>query len=658
MTLHSDDAPNVGDDGSFARPVIPLDLATHLERTPLGMIYWDRDFRVTYWSKRCETLFGWQAEELVGMHFGDWPFVYQADAPAVKALADELISGRQQIKRAINRNYTRDGRLLVCEWFNSAIVQPDGTLDSILSFVQDITARHESEAKVRDLNAQLEKRVVERTEALRRSEQRYRAVVDTQQEIISRFTSEGTLTFVNPAYCRTFGKSEAQLVGGSLLQVIPPADHHWVRQWISQFTERGEPTESIYETTVADGSTAVHHWRIMPVERRYGNVVEWQAVGRDITAQRRVEEQLQLIQSAVDHTSEAVVITDADVDLPGPHILYANPGFEKLTGYPAAEAIGQNPRILQGPHTDRAVLDRLRACLLHAQPFTGETTNYRKTGEAYVVEWHVEPICDQSGRVTHFVSVQRDMTDKRLREQEAQLHRTELARVGRITAMGEMASGLAHELNQPLAAITTYLERCVRQLEAGHVSGPAQALPEASDVLAPMRQALRQARRSESIIKKMRRFVTKRAHDMEPTAFASLISNIHPLVQADANDRGVSLSFQTQADMPDLVCDAIQIEQIIVNLINNALDAVKDQPPARRCVHFHATRVGDTAVRITVDDQGPGIDAKLRAQLFTPFFTTKQGGMGMGLTVSQSIANDHGGELDVASSPQGAQDLF
>jgi PAS domain S-box-containing protein len=139
---------------------------------------------------------------------------------------------------------------------------------------------------------------------------------------------------------------------------------------------------------------------------------------RDISERKRSEEMLRLLSSAMHQTKDSVVITDACLDSPGPRILFVNPAFTVMTGYTAGELIGRTPRILQGPDTDRAVLNRLRACLTRGEVFEGETTNYRKNGEAFQIEWQITPIRDPEGIITHFGSILRDVTAVRLAQSE------------------------------------------------------------------------------------------------------------------------------------------------------------------------------------------------------------------------------------------------
>ena len=181
---------------------------------------------------------------------------------------------------------------------------------------------------------------------------------------------------------------------------------------------------------------------------------------QDITERKAAEESMRLLTSAVEQSKESIVITDASLDLPGPRIIFVNPAFTKMTGYTAAEAQGQTPRLLQGPRTDRAVLDRLRTNLSRGELFAGEAINYRKDGKEFHLEWQIAPLRNAIGTVTHFVAIQRDITErKRL---EAQLFQSQ-----KMETVGKLAGGIAHEFNSILTAIIGQSELLLGDLPAG-----------------------------------------------------------------------------------------------------------------------------------------------------------------------------------------------
>ena len=388
------------------------------------------------------------------------------------------------------------------------------------------------------------------------------------------------------------------------------------------------------------------------------------AVTREIGGRLETEQRLRLVQTAVDQVRESVVITEGVVSAPGPEIVYVNPAFTRMTGYRADEIVGRTPRLLQGPATDRAVLAELRKALARGEAWEGEGINYRRDGSTYLVHWSIHPLRDAAGNISHWVSVQRDVSEQRAAENLKQIHRDELAHVTRLSTMGEMASGLAHEIKQPLTSISTYVGGLLRQMDRG--------------VLRPevLRDKLErvgdQADRAVQIINRLRAFVLKRGTVRAEASPNALVTETLAFLEADLKHRSVPVELALTPGLGPVRVDSVQIQQVLINLIRNAVEATeaadtadaanadtdragKSSSAAARSSSAAVTVAtgpdGPRGVRIDVIDQGPGLSAQRLERIFEPFFTTKDDGMGMGLTISESIADAHGGRLWVAVNP-------
>ncbi len=252
--------------------------------------------------------------------------------------------------------------------------------------------------------------------------QETRDLMDYSLDVICSVSAEGRFLKINNACERIWGYRPEELLGRAYLELVHPDD--------VQATQRAA-------TGIVAG-TASHLF-----ENRYlrkdGAVVNvlwasrWSAarqtffcVAHNITERKRAEESLRLLGAAVEQSKEAIMITGADLALPGPQILFVNPAFTQMTGYTAAEVIGKTPRILQGPRTDQAVLTRLRQELGRGEVFAGETVNYRKDGTAFDLEWQIAPMRQSSGKITHFVAIQRDVTARKQAEEALRRQQTEL----------------------------------------------------------------------------------------------------------------------------------------------------------------------------------------------------------------------------------------
>ncbi len=244
------------------------------------------------------------------------------------------------------------------------------------------------------------------------------------------------------------------------------------------------------------------------------------------------------------------------------------------------------------------------------------------------------------------MELEREAAERKRAEASARERQAELAHVHRLNTMGEMASGLAHELNQPLAAVVNYAKGAVRRLKKGSV--------EPGELLAALEQAALQAERAAAIVRRVRAFIRKEAPRHAALDCNKIVRETAGLMAADAERAGARLVLDLAKPPPRVRADAVQLEQVIVNLVRNAIEAMaeSDSPVRDITVRTLPAAVGG-AVEITVEDTGPGLPADARERLFDPFFTTKADGLGLGLSISQSIVEAHGGRLTATARPGG-----
>ena len=222
-------------------------------------------------------------------------------------------------------------------------------------------------------------------------------------------------------------------------------------------------------------------------------------------------------------------------------------------------------------------------------------------------------------------------------EEKAREHRSQLAHVSRLGTMGELASGLAHELNQPLTAIANFTRGCIRRLQKDDPDLPA--------ILSAMDYSVREAERAAQIIKRLRNFVAKGEVSRSLTSINDSIRMVLELSENEINRFGITVDLQLDEDLPDILADRIQIEQVVLNLLRNSIESLQSIRPPR--VISINTSDGDHTITVTLKDNGPGISNENRQNLFHPFFTTKKQGMGLGLSISRSIIEAHGGQLSI-----------
>jgi two-component system sensor histidine kinase DctS len=339
-------------------------------------------------------------------------------------------------------------------------------------------------------------------------------------------------------------------------------------------------------------------------------------------------------------------------DLDG-RIIYVNPAFCRMTGYTSEELVGRAPPM---PYWVPEQIDETLA--LHqavldgwAPPDGFEITFQRKDGERFQALIYEAPLIDDKGNHTGWMASVLDVTERRRAEELARQQQEQLQFTSRLVTMGEMASTLAHELNQPLAAIASYNTGCLNLL------GRPDYDPE------DIRQALEklgvQAQRAGRIIHRVHDFVRKSEPKRAPCSLGEIIEDCLGFVEAEAKKRRVRIATDLPP-LPPVLADRLMLEQVLLNLIRNGMEAMVTTPQAQRILKVSA-QTGRGEIVVTIADNGCGIAPEAREKLFTAFFTTKPEGMGVGLSICRSIIEFHRGRLwaeDNSSAPGGSGTIF
>lgn len=328
-------------------------------------------------------------------------------------------------------------------------------------------------------------------------------------------------------------------------------------------------------------------------------------------------------------------------------VLRFNKAAERMFGYSASEVLGKSIRFMmpvdEASRHDRYMGQYLRTGTKRIIGIDREVRGLRKDGSTFPVSLAVGEV--RIGEKLRFVGLMRDLTSEKQAEEEALRHREQMMHASRLTTMGEMAAAMAHEINQPLSAIATYTAACIRLLGHG---------PEAmGDVRAALHQIGDQAHRAGDIIQRIRNFTRSRELSRRRISVQALFDEIRPLVEVDARAHSTRLVIAIQPGLPAVTVDTVQIQQVLLNLLRNGIDAMEEIPADQRELRFSVYADTPQTVRIDVVDRGRGISAAARDHLFIPFFTTKATGMGMGLAISRSIVTAHAGQLDCANNPDG-----
>ncbi len=369
---------------------------------------------------------------------------------------------------------------------------------------------------------------------------------------------------------------------------------------------------------------------------------------RDITRRRTTEDQLRLLEEALARLDDMVMITEAaPLDEPGPAIVFVNDAFERITGYSRAEALGRSPRFLQGPRTQRSELDRVRKALEQREQVSVRVINYTKDGREYWLEFNVVPITNAEGQCTHFVSIQRDITEQVALEER-------LRQAQRLEAVGQLTGGVAHDFNNLLTVIL------------GNAELLSEALADNPD-LQPLAEIISAAaQRGSALTQHLLSFARRQALDPRAVDVNRLIATMDGLIRRTLGEH-IEIQLILAPDLWPALVDPAQLESALLNLCINARDAMPtggaltietanvflDQEYADR----HTEVIPGPYVLVAVSDTGVGIAPEHLPHVFEPFFTTKEKGKGSGLGLSMvyGFVKQSQGHITIYSEPgQGA----
>jgi len=474
---------------------------------------------------------------------------------------------------------------------------------------------------------------------------RLAAILSSCDDAIIGKTVDGIVTDWNRAAENIFGYAAQEMVGQSISILLPPG----LEDEENRILERIRAGEKIdhFETRRRrkDGAIVDVSVTISPIYNDEGVLVGASKVARDITTARAdrlaLLEREAHLQSVLDTVPEAMVVIDTRGII---HSFSAT--AEKLFGYAAAEAIGRNVNFLM-PEPYRGQHDGYLARYMA----TGErriigigrlVVGCRKDGSTFPVELAVGEM--RSGDRRFFTGFLRDLTERQETQQRLQDLQAELIFMSRFTALGEMASTLAHELNQPLTAATSYMNGARRLLS----NGRPDDIPIASGAID---SAAEQMLRAGQIIKRLREFVARGESDRRAEDLRKLIEEASALALVGVKQTGVHVVFDFHATIGTVLVDRIQIQQVILNLMRNAIEAMAGME--RRELVLSTQPTDDDMIEVSVTDTGTGIAPEIAEKLFQPFVTTKRQGMGVGLSISRTIIEAHGGKLWAQPNPGG-----
>jgi len=484
--------------------------------------------------------------------------------------------------------------------------------------------------------------VLQRERAIRvrvqAAERRLEVLFDSAAEFIIVIDAEGTILRANQKVYASTGYSSGEVTGRNIKELFTPDSRHICDCNFPGLREQGHQRGDI-DVVCKDGSIINMECSATAVPDEQGNFTTFLIIQRDISERQRAARELKAserrFRAIFNSTYQFIGLLS-----PEGNILEANQTALDFIGATNADLVGK--KFWEAPWWTHSPLlqNRLREGIVEAaqgKPVRFEAEHVGKDGQTAVIDFSLKPILNEQGETVLLIPEGRDITERKRAEEDAQRMQQEFAHVMRLSTMGEMATGMAHELNQPLTALVSY---CATALQ---LARDMPSLPEGYfDIL---ERASAQAHRAGDVIRHLREFVGKGSNSKNWLVLDDLIQEVIDFIGWELRGSDIQITFLPGSPANEVLVNKVQIEQVLINLIRNSIEAIRLAGTSGGQVDI-ATRVAaGGSIEVSVADNGPGIDPLMACSLFEPYQTNKETGMGMGLSISRSIIEAHDGKL-------------
>jgi PAS domain S-box-containing protein len=611
------------------------------------------DRRIIDASPSCRH-YGYEPDDLIGRSGAE--LNHPDDRAAVSAMFDDLLRDPGRRSGAVRqwRVRTQSGDWLWMEGALTAVLDERGEVKEGAIVMRDIS-EHKASA-----------------EALAESEARYRLLAENSRDLVLQFDLKGTILYASAA-ARLFGYRPEDLVGRPCFNFIHPDDLGRARERMlaRAYPALGIVTDPVREMRVLAADGAYRWVEGNPSVSRddQGRPVSFTDSLRDVGARR--EALAALAESEANYRLLADSAPDVIVRVRvGGVITYLSRSVEQVTGYTAPELIGTNLYELVHPEDRASASAQIQAYLALARTGARAVLEYRlvrKDGAIIWVEANPYQLIDEhTGETLGLGGFLRDVTARRMMEDDLRRQRaeaeaseaaraaaeeaaresmSELTRVARLLSVGEFATSIAHELNQPLAAIVTNSDTSLRWL--------AKTPPNLDEARAAIGRTLRDAGRAAAVISRTRAMLSKRPPALSRLDINDCVEEVLAFTDTELRRNGVTVRRRFQRPSPVTNGDRVQLQQVLLNLVRNGMEAMTDTADRPRVLSVRTLTQNDGDVLVEVEDSGVGLTPDAADHLFDSFYTTKIGGIGLGLPISRSIVETHGGRLWAAPAPEG-----
>ncbi len=581
----------------------------------------------------------YEPSELVGRNLAD------VLAPEARPLLQDYLQRIRQegIATGIMRTVAKSGAVQFWSYRNVLRVPP-GQEPYVLGHAVDVTEHRRTEVALREAKKQLEQRVADRTAELSAAVGRFRRIVDRAPDAVLLIERDGAISLVNRRTEKYFGYGDSELIGKTIEMLVPQASRQeHVRHRRAYVADPKVMCNKDPELRALrkDGSEFPIEVNLIPLDETEG--APTLCTVRDLTAVRQWEaaviESEQQMRLMADSLPAFVAYVDRDL-----RYRFVNRVAEEWHGLSEREIVGRRVEEVVGQDLYATMELRIE------QVLAGHTVSFRSEGsylDGRNRHTHATfvPRLDAAGEdVIGFFSLVRDITSEVQAEEHARRSWEEMIHVSRASTMGELAASLAHELNQPLSAILSNSQAALRFL--------SQETPDFGEMRDGLQDIASDARRAGEVIRRIRKLLRKGEMERSAVDINHVVEEVNRLLHSDTVTRDVTVTLELAEGLPQVWGDAAQLQQVTLNLMMNACQAMSGQETDCRTLVVRTVSEDGSTVAVAVEDSGPGVDPELGNEIFEPFVTSRPTGMGLGLSICRSIIEAHGGQLGTTPNPE------
>ncbi len=518
-----------------------------------------------------------------------------------------------------------NGEEIIHETTLNPIIDESGECTHILAVVKDISDQKQAEERLKD------------------SEKRSRAWLEHSPVCTKMVDLDFNLQYMSRAGIEGLKIDDiTQFYGKPYpFDFYPESFRNHMTKSLEKVKETGEIIKQEASVVDTDGNELWFHSTLVPVNDDEGRIEYIIVVSMDTTERKKAEEKLAIFKRFAEASGQGLGMSDLKGE-----IIYCNKALcEVFLGERSLEdAIGKNVSVYYEAESKRVLEEEVLPDVLKGDVWTGEVPLVSIDGKVTPAIQSIFLISNDNGEPLYLANVITDISDRKKAEEQARQRQAEVAHMSRLSSIGELASGIAHEVNQPLCAATNYTSGCLRLMRSGRVVD--------DELIGYMESTLSLMERAGNIINSIKKFVRKRGMRRSTTNINDIVMQIPDFVNSDIRDAGISVNYELDEQLPLLILDPVQIEQVLLNLIVNAIEAMSESGIVERNLTI-STRQTDEHVEVSVSDTGVGLPENFEEKVFESFYTTKAEGLGIGLSISHSIIEAHGGKFWAENCPGG-----